>query len=180
MSEDGNSPLLRWSERKALARKEEETLQTVADEALPEEPSELAALEEEDTPAEVVEPLPDIDSLTKDSDYTVFMGKGVPEHLKRLALRKLWRSDPLLAGVDGLVDYGEDFTTSELMGDAVKTIYRVGKGLVEDAEKLAEDEDLGDGEDEELGDGEDEGEGEGDVEIAQPAPDDDIEPVDKG
>ncbi len=53
--------------------------------------------------------LPDIDSLDKDSDFTPFMADGVPEELKRLALRKLWVSDPVLANLDGLNDYDEDF-----------------------------------------------------------------------
>ena len=102
------NPLQRWSERKTKGRQEE---------ALASEEHPVAAVEGEDTqPAKVVvEDLPDIDSLDADSDYSVFMGEGVPEHLKRLALRKLWLSDPVLANVDGLVDYGEDFTVSELV-----------------------------------------------------------------
>ena len=173
MSEDGKNPLSRWSERKIRARKGEEIPETVADEAPAEVPAEMPAEidEEEEVSAEVVEQLPDIDSLDKDSDYSPFMGKGVPEHLKRLALRKLWRSDPLLAGVDGLVDYGEDFTTAKLMGDAVKTAYRVGKGYIDEAEELAEAE---------QGDSEGEGEDEVEVEVAQPAPDEHDEPADEG
>jgi hypothetical protein len=53
--------------------------------------------------------LPDIDTLDKDSDFSVFMQEGVPEELKKLALRALWRSDPVLANLDGLNDYDEDF-----------------------------------------------------------------------
>ena len=55
--------------------------------------------------------LPDIDSLDKDSNYAVFLKEGVPEALTRLALRKLWRSDPVLAVLDGLNDYDEDYHT---------------------------------------------------------------------
>ena len=160
MSENGKNPLHRWSERKAKARREE---------ALASEEQPVAVVEgedvvegEENEPAKVaVEDLPDIDSLDADSDYTVFMGEGVPETLKKLALRKLWRSDPVLANVDGLVDYGEDFTVSDRVGDAVKTIYRVGKGLMTDEE--VEDEKLGEDE----------------AEVAQSAPEDDNEPADK-
>ncbi len=150
------NPLHRWSERKTKARQEE---------ALASEEQPVAVVEgEEKQPAKVVvEELPDIDSLDADSDYTVFMGEGVPETLKKLALRKLWRSDPVLANVDGLVDYGEDFTVSDRVGDAVKTIYRVGKGMIED------DDDEGV---EELGEGGDE--------VAQADPEADDEPVDEG
>ena len=128
MSGDDQGPLRRWSERKAKAR-EQETPTPEPETAAPEE----AVESDENLPATVVEELPDIDSLTAESDYTVFMAKGVPEHLKRLALRKLWLSDPVLANVDGLVDYGEDFTVSTLVGDAVKTAYRVGKGFLDEA-----------------------------------------------
>ena len=165
MSENGKNPLHRWSERKAKARREE---------ALVSEEQPLAVVEgedvvegEENEPAKVaVEDLPDIDSLDADSDYTVFMGEGVPETLKKLALRKLWRSDPVLANVDGLVDYGEDFTVSELVGDAVKTAYRVGKGFIDEAEDLAEEEEQGESEEE--------------VEVADSTSGVDDEPVDKG
>ena len=34
--------------------------------------------------------LPSIDSLTKDSDYSVFLNQDVPVELHRAALRKLW------------------------------------------------------------------------------------------
>lgn len=162
MSENGKNPLHRWSERKTKARRED---------ALASEEQPVAVVEgedvvegEENEPAKVaVEDLPDIDSLNADSDYTVFMGKGVPETLKHLALRKLWRSDPVLANLDGLLDYGEDFTVSDRMGDAVKTIYRVGKGLITDDEE--EDEELGEDETEAV--------------VAQSAPEDDNEPADK-
>ncbi len=62
------------------------------------------------------EDLPDIDSLEADSDFTPFMQAGVPERLKNLALRKLWRSDPILANVDGLNDYDEDFKLAMEIG----------------------------------------------------------------
>lgn len=167
MSDNHKNPLGRWSERKTKARRDEAlSSEALSSEAVVAEEPDLPAAPEESLPAQPDEPLPDIESLDKDSDYTVFMGKNVPEHLKRLALRKLWLSDPILANVDGLVDYGEDFTVSPLMGDAVKTIYRVGKGLIDEADELAED----DG-------GEEESE---EIEAAEPAQNEDGEPVDKG
>ena len=87
--------------------------------------------------------LPDIDSLDKDSDYTVFMRDGVPEHLRRLALRKLWRMGPVHSIIDGLDDYDDDFT--KLFTDAVtknvKSAFRVGRGFATDDEtsETAED-----------------------------------------
>jgi hypothetical protein len=59
---------------------------------------------------ELVDALPHIDELTDQSDFSAFLKKGVPEELKNLALRKLWRSNPIFANLDGLNDYDEDFT----------------------------------------------------------------------
>ena len=78
--------------------------------------------------------LPDIDSLDAESDYTGFLKEGVPEQLQRQALRKLWRSNPVLANLDGLLDYGEDFTDSALVVEGMQTLYKVGKGYATDDE----------------------------------------------
>ncbi|PPR18003.1 MAG: hypothetical protein CFH37_00770 [Alphaproteobacteria bacterium MarineAlpha9_Bin7] len=75
-----------------------------------------------------------MEDLTADSDFTPFLQTGVPSALKRAALRKLWSSDPVLANVDGLNDYDEDFAKMGL-GKVVRTIYQVGKGMIEQAEK---------------------------------------------
>jgi hypothetical protein len=82
--------------------------------------------------------LPDIASLDKDSDFSAFLRQGVPEELRRRALRVLWRSDPVLANLDGLNDYDEDFTIVHTVAEAVRTAYKVGKGYLEDED---EDED---------------------------------------
>lgn len=75
----------------------------------------------EDTPAgeDAAKDLPPIDGLGKDSDYTPFLGDGVPEKLARAAMRKLWSSDPIFAFRDGLDDYDEDFTIIETIVKAV-------------------------------------------------------------
>jgi hypothetical protein len=88
-------------------------------------------------PREPQEPdaLPDIDSLDKDSDFSVFLRQGVPEEIRRRALRVLWRSDPVLANLDGLNDYDEDFTVVHTVADAVRTAYKVGKGYLDDEEE---------------------------------------------
>ena len=107
---------------------------------LPQEtPADEAAPATDDAVAE----LPDVDSLDKDSDYTAFMRDGVPEHLRRLALRKLWRMGPVHSIIDGLDDYDDDFT--KLFTDAVtknvESAFRVGRGFATDDEtsETAED-----------------------------------------
>jgi hypothetical protein len=70
----------------------------------------------------------DLEALSFDSDYSVFLKKGVSTDLKNAALRKLWRSNPVLACVDGLNDYDEDFRTVQTLADGLKTSWQVGKG----------------------------------------------------
>lgn len=53
-------------------------------------------------------PLPPIDSLGIDSDYTRFLAPGVPAELARLALRKAWASDPAIANFRGFAEYDWD------------------------------------------------------------------------
>jgi hypothetical protein len=76
--------------------------------------------------------LPDIASLGKDSDFSAFLRQGVSEEMHRQALRVLWRSDPVLANLDGLNDYDEDFTVVRTVAEAVRTAYETGKGYLED------------------------------------------------
>lgn len=100
-------------------------------------------VEEELTDAELLEKLglPDPLTLKEGDDVSGFMASQVPEHLRRIALRFLWRSNPVLANVDGLVDYGEDFTDAATVMENMQTIYQVGKGAAwkfkEEQEALA-------------------------------------------
>ena len=92
---------------------------------------------EPDAPSPVdPEDLPDIASLDASSDFTVFMRPGVPAHLRTLALRKLWRSDPVFSKLDGLVEYGEDYSIASWPKGAIKTAYQIGRGFVNELEKL--------------------------------------------
>ena len=136
--------LARWSRRKTLSRQGEE---------LPEPPADADAETEERDTAETAAPpvadgaelerenddgaapedapeLPPLESLGEDSDYSAFLGKGVPPDLKRKALQKLFHS-PKFNVRDGLDDYDWDFTNPEPLGDIVtaEMRYRVRREL---------------------------------------------------
>ena len=87
--------------------------------------------------------LPDIASLNAESDFSVFLRDGVSEDIRRKALRVLWRSDPVLANLDGLNDYDEDFSVAHTIAEAVKTAYTVGKGYLSEEEGPREKEEEG-------------------------------------
>ncbi|MEM9785681.1 MAG: DUF3306 domain-containing protein [Pseudomonadota bacterium] len=81
--------------------------------------------------------LPDPDTLSLGDDIKGFMSKAVPDHLRRKALRRLWRLNPVLANVDGLVDYGDDFTDSATVIEGMQTAYQVGKGMYAHVQEMA-------------------------------------------
>src|SRR6185437_3698628 len=63
-----------------------------------------------------------------ESDFTPFMRADVPEALRNAALQKLWRSDPIYANLDGLLEYGEDYA-AKFRDTTVNTVYRVLQGM---------------------------------------------------
>ncbi len=94
---DDKGFLSRWSARKAEARAKSD-----GEDKLPAP----AQTPEQDVqvPVDPVE-LPSIDDLTEDSDYTVFLRKGVPETMRKAALRKLWVTEPSVVNYRPLVEY---------------------------------------------------------------------------
>ena len=128
--------LSRWSQRKQTARVEEAAPAPELQQSLLSEEEEEARRQElEDYVAQLPEP----ESLTYESDFTAFFKEGVPEALKRRALRVLWRSNPTLANLDGLIDYGQDFTDKAMVVPNLKTLYRVGKGMFSDEDLAIEE-----------------------------------------
>mgnify|MGYP001405171613 CR=1 FL=1 len=123
MADNSRNRVRRWSEKKTEARQTQlaKTRKAV-------EPSSENIRSDDNTPAETND-LPSLESLTADSDFTPFLHTDVPSALKKAALRKLWKSDPILANVDGLNDYDEDFARMDL-GKVVQTAYQVGKGMI--------------------------------------------------
>ncbi len=127
---DDKSFLSRWSERKTADRERD------ADptEKLPdadESKGELANVEGKGEEI-AAEDLPDIETLDQDSDFTPFLKDGVPEELRRLALRKLWMSDPAFSVLDGLNDYDDDYSMIGTVVQEITSRYRPGKGMLDD------------------------------------------------
>lgn len=82
--------------------------------------------------------LPEPETMSQGDDFSVFMGRAVPEHLRRRALRKLWVSNPVLANLDGLLDHGEDYTDAATVIPGMQTAYQVGQGMMKHVVALAE------------------------------------------
>ncbi|MXY32665.1 MAG: DUF3306 domain-containing protein [Boseongicola sp. SB0676_bin_33] len=125
-----------WERRKAAVRAEEaaeERAKSAADEA--EEQARLSEKSDEEVLREL--DLPDPDSLAAGDDFSIFLKKTVPERIRIRALRRLWTTNPLLANLDGLVDYGEDFTDAATVIESLQTAYRVGEGMARHVAEMA-------------------------------------------
>ncbi|WP_299400168.1 DUF3306 domain-containing protein [Pelagibius sp.] len=134
---DGDGGFLsRWSERKREASERPRPDPSADSEKAAEASGAEAGAAGESRPAEPQESdfdpkdLPDIETLSRDSDFSVFMHEKVPEALRRRALRRLWRVDPVFAHLDGMNDYDEDYTDAALVVEGLKTVYQVGKGML--------------------------------------------------
>ncbi len=73
--------------------------------------------------------MPEPESLTTAEEVQAFLKTALPQRLKTRALRRLWRLNPVLANLDGLVDYGEDYTDATRVIENMQTVYQVGKGM---------------------------------------------------
>ena len=125
-----------WSRRKAAVAAEtlaEESAVQDAETARRE--AELEDRTDEDILAELE--LPDPDTLDQGDDFKAFLASTVPARIRTRALRRLWATNPVLANVDGLVDYGGDFTDASCVIDKLQTAYQVGRGMTKHVEELA-------------------------------------------
>jgi hypothetical protein len=107
----GDGFLTRWSRRKLGAEPDAPPpepaaeLGTTAPELASAAPAETLSDEE-------LALLPPIEELTPDSDITAFLRKGVPEVLKKAALRRIWALDPTIRDYVGDArDYAWDWNT---------------------------------------------------------------------
>jgi len=140
---DPDNFLSRWSRRKQEAGERNEKTEAAgnppAEPVAESEPGGVAsAPEATPIPRFDVESLPPIESISAGTDISAFMRTGVPEVLKRAALRRAWSSDPAIrdfvglnenywdaAGPDGIAGFGDlgpdldvKRMVSELFGEA--------------------------------------------------------------
>ncbi|TNF91164.1 MAG: DUF3306 domain-containing protein [Gammaproteobacteria bacterium] len=150
--ESKESALSRWSRRKLEAQQAEARPaeagedETGADEAMTNEVAPAAA---EEQPVLTDADMPDIESLSENSDFTPFMSPGVSDKLRNLALRKLFHA-PVFNIRDGLDEYDDDFTSFEKLGGIVTADmkHQVEMQQQKLREKLAAEGEQGDVEDE--------------------------------
>ena len=122
-----------WARRKAAVAAEAAEEARTAE--LAQRTEEIEGKEDSEILAEMG--LPDPASMEQGDDFSAFMSRDVPEHLRKRALRTLWRSNPVLANVDGLNEYDDDYRAAMLLQEPIKTAYQVGKGMKAHIDEMA-------------------------------------------
>jgi hypothetical protein len=116
-------------ESQHIAEKTEKTEK--ADDARAQQADEFEGKTEDEILAELELPTPE--SLKLGDSVAGFMDARVPERIRHKALRAFWKTNPVLANVDGLDEYCEDFTDAVTVIENLQTIYQVGSGYASQA-----------------------------------------------
>ncbi|MGL5734488.1 MAG: DUF3306 domain-containing protein, partial [Beijerinckiaceae bacterium] len=133
----------RWSRRKTESAKSEAT-KTDALKLPPSDAQDVALPDQANPPLtaqdieELIARLPDVATLTAESDFTAFMQPWVPADLKQNALRKLWTVDKSVLEHVPLADYALDYntpgaapgygsivTTAEMIADVARIVGKI-------------------------------------------------------
>jgi len=130
--------LQRWSKRKAAIKNENPAL--ADDESLDDQNQALAAEEKPEASLEAAEDdLTDEDLCAKyelthpdqcddPEQLDDFFNRPLPDRLKQLAMRRMWRLNPLFRFADEMVEYGENYTDAATVLPDMQSAYKVGKG----------------------------------------------------
>ena len=135
-----SSFLSRWSKRKSESNEvsskneqNEKNIVDVKDELTEEENKlsndELAKKYEVTNPEKINNPL----------DLRNILKENLPDRLKQVALRKLWKLVPAYGEISELVEYGEDFTDAATVIENLQTSYIVGKGYIDKVVEKSKD-----------------------------------------
>ena len=145
--------LSRWSKKKSKQKTQIENSKTkqIDPESSTETENQSSLVEENDklNDEELLKKynLPNPEKIKTEKSLDVFFKKGVPDRLRQIALRRVWRLNPIIRFADAEInDYHEDFTDAATVIEGMQTAYKVGKGylsdLIEDNNESNENESL--------------------------------------
>lgn len=135
-----SSFLSRWSKRKSesneVSLKSEQNEKNTVDvkDELTEEENKLSN-DELAEKYEVTNP----EKIDNSLDLRNILKENIPDRLKQVALRKLWKLVPAYGEISELVEYGEDFTDAATVIENLQTSYIVGKGYIDKVVEKSKD-----------------------------------------
>ncbi|MGJ8572052.1 MAG: DUF3306 domain-containing protein [Hoeflea sp.] len=137
MVEDKEGFLSRWSKRKQAQLSNPDVdpdAEMVAVDAVEVDEEQLEAERSEAEVNRLAAEAVDLAKVEYGFDFSIFMKRGVPDLLRKQALKKFFNSNPVLANLDGLNDYDEDYNNPLHM--VYKSSWDVGRGFLTEAEKI--------------------------------------------
>lgn len=128
-------------EQVAETREEEEAALATVDQPIAAESEEDAALDDD----QLLEKygLTNPEEIEDEAGLEAFLENGLPDRLRQMALRRMWRLNPLFRFADEMVEYGENYTDAATVIDGMTTAYQVGKGYLQKAFDALDDEEEG-------------------------------------
>ena len=119
--------LSRWSDRKLRPESDDtDAALPNSDEAKPVE-DEFEGKSDEEIMS-ILE-LPEPDTLKLGDTVEKFMDNRVPERIRARALRAFWKTNPLLANIDGLDEYCDDYTDAAMVVRICRRFIRSGRDM---------------------------------------------------
>ena len=136
----------RWSKRKSIQKSDQVNTQTSVDKIKLEdnEVKEQNIVETEENDEKQYDELndqelldkfklPDPEKIKKEKGLDLFFKDGIPDRLRQIALRRVWKLNPIIRFADAEInDYHEDFTDAATVVEGMQTAYQVGKGYLSD------------------------------------------------
>ena len=148
----------RWSKRKSIEKSDQDTNKSLEDntkESIIEDRQSVTKEEVDDSQYDELNDqelldkfeLPDPEKIKKEKGLDLFFKDGIPDRLRQIALRRVWKLNPIIRFADAEInDYHEDFTDAATVIEGMQTAYQVGKGYLseiikEEAEDISDDSD---------------------------------------
>ena len=77
--------------------------------------------------------LEDPETIEDEAKLDAFLEGKFPDRIRQMALRRMWRLNPMFRFADEMVEYGENYTDAATVIDGMTTAYEVGKGYLQKA-----------------------------------------------
>lgn len=77
--------------------------------------------------------LEDPETIEDEARLDAFLEGKFPDRIRQMALRRMWRLNPMFRFADEMVEYGENYTDAATVIDGMTTAYQVGKGYLQKA-----------------------------------------------
>ena len=73
--------------------------------------------------------LEDPETIEDEAKLDTFLEGKFPDRIRQMALRRMWRLNPMFRFADEMVEYGENYTDAATVIDGMTTAYQLARGI---------------------------------------------------